>query len=137
VPATSAHPVGALYLCWKTNALYLASFVIDVVEPDYYLGKEVPGIDRAVWTIRVNGGEAITARLGSGMPPTASEPTLRMRSLGGTYHDIRCITVIELPAERIGQESLQPGDKVSLDATFTTHGRAYRIDWKGEFVLSE
>jgi hypothetical protein len=137
VPAASPHPTGDLYLCWKADALYLAAFVIDVVEPDYYLAREVPEIDRAVWTIRVNGGDAITARVGSGKPPSVNETSLRMKSLGGTYQDTRCVTVIELPADRIGRESLQPGEKISLDTTFTTHGRAYRMDWKGEFILSE
>jgi hypothetical protein len=137
VAATSSHPTGDLYLCWSADALYLAAFVIDVVEPDYYLGREVPEIDRAVWTMHVNGGDAITARVGSGKPPTVSEPTLRISSLGGAYHDLRCITVIELPADRIGQKSLQPGDKISLDANFTTHGRARRMEWKGDFILRE
>ena len=117
--------------------MYLATFVIDIVEPDYYRDREVPESDRAAWTMRVNGSDAITARIGSGKRPVVSEPSLRVESLGGTYHDVRGITAIELPTKNLGLEKLKPGDKITLDASYTTHGRAYRIEWKGEFVLSE
>jgi hypothetical protein len=66
-----------------------------------------------------------------------SEPGLRVQTLGGTHHDVRGITAIELPAKKLGVEKLKPGDKIVLDSTYTTHGRAYTIEWKGEFVLGE
>jgi hypothetical protein len=137
VPSDTTHPVGDLYVSWKPDALYLAAYVIDVVEPDYYRSGSVPESDRAAWIVRVNGGTEVTARVGSGQPTVASVPSLRVKSLGSTYHDVRCITAIELPAQHIGQATLQAGDKITLDSSFTTHGRAYRIEWKGEFVLSE
>jgi hypothetical protein len=137
VPAVTAHPTGDLYICWSPDALYLATFVMDIVEPDYYRDRIVPESDRASWTMRVNGGAAITARIGSGKPPVVNDPSLRVQSLGGTSHHVRSITAIELPAKKIGLVKLKPGDKIKLDASYTTHGRAYRIEWKGEFVLSE
>jgi hypothetical protein len=137
VPAATAHPMGDLYMSWSPDALYLAAFVTDIVELDYYRDRNVPEIDRAKWTIRVNGGEKVLARIGSGMPPVVSEPSLRVQSLGGTYHDLRGITAIELPAKTLGLQKLKPGDKIVLDSTYLTHARAYRIEWKGEFVLSE
>jgi hypothetical protein len=135
-PATP-HPTGDLYICWSPAALYLAAFVMDIVEPDYYRDRDVPESNRAVWTIRVNGGDAITARIGSGKPAVVSDRLLRVESLGGTSHDVRGITAIELPAKNLGREKLQPGDKITLDTSYTTHGRAYRMEWKGEFALSE
>jgi hypothetical protein len=137
VPANDTGHAADLYICWSPDALYLATFVIDIVEPDYYRNAEVPDVDRAVWTIRVNGHDPVSVRVGSGKPPLLSDPSIRIQSLGGTYHDIRCITAIELPAERLAMKSLKPGDKISLDSSYNTHGRAYRIQWNGEFVLSQ
>jgi hypothetical protein len=128
--------MGDLYICWSPTALHLAAFVIDVVEPDYYRDRDIPEDDRAVWKIQVNGGDEISARIGSGRPPVPSEPGLRVKALGGTYHDVRGITAIELPATKLGVEKLKPGDKIMLDSTYTTHGRAYSFEWKGELVLS-
>jgi hypothetical protein len=137
VPPATPHAMGDLYVCWSPSALYLAAFVTDIVEPDYYRNRTVPEDDRAVWKIRVNGGEEVSARIGSGKPPVLSEPGLRVQTLGGTHHDVRGITAIELPAKKLGVEKLKPGDKIVLDSTYTTHGRAYTIEWKGEFVLGE
>jgi hypothetical protein len=137
IPPVTPHPMGDLYICWSPTALYLAAFVIDVVEPDYYRDRDVPESNRALWTIQVGGGEAITARIGSGKPPVVSNPSLRVQSLGGTYHDVRSITAIELPAKILGREKFERGDKITLDANYTTHGRAYSVEWKGVFVLRE
>jgi hypothetical protein len=137
VPAASTQPTGDLYVCWKPAALYLAVFVIDIVEPDYYRDAEVPEVNRAMWSIRVNGGKAVTARVGSGKPPVVSDSSLRFQSLGGTYDAIRSITAVELPASRLGKQSFKPGDRVSLDSNFTTHARAHRIEWKTELTLAE
>jgi hypothetical protein len=50
---------------------------------------------------------------------------------------VRCITVIKLQAEHLGKELLQPGDEFELESNFVSHGRAYRIYWKGRFRLAE
>jgi hypothetical protein len=137
VPPRSVHPRGDLYVCWSPDALYLAAYIIDIVAPDYYRGGNVPEEDRAQWTIRVNGGEPILVRLGSGKPPAVSDSSLRIESLGGTYHDVRSIAAIELPVAHLEKKILRPGDKVSLDVTYTTHGKAYRMHWQAELTLAE
>jgi hypothetical protein len=137
VASRSPHPRGDLYACWSPTSLYLATYVIDIVEPDYYRTREVPEADRAAWTIRVNDGEAISVQIGSGKPPAASDPSLRIESLGGTYHDVRCITAIDLPVAKVNKDALRPGDKITLDSNYTTHGGAYRMDWQVELVLAE
>jgi hypothetical protein len=58
-------------------------------------------------------------------------------AISGTYHDVRCINVLKLPAALFGKERLQAGDRIVLDSSFTTHARAYRISWEGEYVLSD
>jgi hypothetical protein len=137
VPAVSEHPIGDLYLCWSPAALYLATYVVDVVEPDYYRDGTIPDVDRAIWTIRIDGRESITARVGAGKDPEISDSSARVKSISGMYHDVRCITVIELPAKYFEKKTLGPGDEFELDTRFVSHGRAYRIEWKGEFKLSE
>jgi hypothetical protein len=117
--------------------LYLATYIIDIVEPDYYGGGSVPEEDRAHWTIRIDGSEPISVRVGSGRPPAASDSSLRIATLGGTYHDVRSITAIELPVARLRKKMLQPGDRITIDTTYTTHGRAYQMHWRADVTLAE
>ena len=73
VPPATPHPTGDFYhLLEPGPRCILATFVMDIVEPDYYRDRDVPESDRAAWTIRVNGGEPITARIGSGKPPVSA-----------------------------------------------------------------
>jgi hypothetical protein len=137
VPPVSDHPIGDLYLCWNPATLYLATYVIDVVEPDYYGDGTIPDVDRPLWTVQVNGGEPINARIGAGKDPVINGSPRRVKSISGLYHDVRCITVIMLQAQQLGYELLRPGDEFELDSSFVSHGRAYRIDWKGKFRLAE
>ena len=44
---------------------------------------------------------------------------------------------MELPARLLGQDQLKAGDTVELDCTLLSHGGAYRIEWKGTFILRE
>jgi hypothetical protein len=137
IPPTTKHALGDLYLCWSPTALYLAAYVLDIVEPDYYRDGVIPDADRATWTIRVNGQPPISAITGAGKELMLSDPNIRAEALSGTYHDVRCITVIELPAARFGRDELEPGHEIELESSYATHGRANRIEWNGKFVLSE
>ena len=137
VPPNSKHAMGDLYICWSPSALYLATFVIDIVEPDYYRDGKIPDVDRALWTLRINDGEPISVRVGAGKDPVISDPTIGIKSISGVYHDVRCITVVELKAKYFGKEKLRPGDEIELNASFVPHARAYRLDWSGKFTLAE
>ena len=136
VPASSPHPAGDLYIAWSPTALYLAVYVLDIVEPDYYRAAEVPEVDRAEWNIRLLGRDQLSIRVGAGKEPVAND-AVRVKSLSGTYHTVRCITALELPAERLGSERLKAGDRIELESSFITHARANRIDWKGTFTLAD
>jgi hypothetical protein len=137
VPPDSKYPMGDLYLCWSPSALYLATYVVDIVEPDYYRDGKIPDIDRALWTVHINRGKPVSVRVGAGKDPVASESGIGIKSISGIYHDVRCITVIELKSQHLGKEKLRPGDEVELDTSFESHGRAYRAHWKRKFKLSE
>jgi hypothetical protein len=137
VPASTQNYPGDFYVCWSPDALYLATYVIDIVEPAYYRNADVPNEDRATWTVQVDASDELVVRLGSGRPPEVSDPAIRIQSLGGTYRDIRCITAIELPAERLGRSKFEAGDKIVLESDYAAHGGAYRLNWQGEFVLRE
>jgi hypothetical protein len=135
IPASSQHPLGDLYACWSPDALYLAVHMLDIAEPEYYRDGKIPEADRAVWSIRIVGRELVTARLGARIPPAMSDPTIRLESISGAYQQVRCIAVVELPAERFGKKRFAPGDRIELDTSFTTHGRAYRVSWRGPLAL--
>ena len=85
----------------------------------------------------MNGREPLSARVGAGRDPEISDSSARIESISGIYHDVRCITVIQLPAKYFEKGTLGPGDEFELDSNFVSHGRAYRIEWKGRFKLSE
>ena len=137
VPPATPHPMGDLYICWKPSALFVATFVVDVAEPDYYRDSIIPESDRPSWRIQVNGQMPVTARLGCGKDAVIDNPSTPVVSLSGAAHGVRCITAIKLPAKQLGKERLAAGDHLTIESTFATHARAYRIDWKGEFVLSD
>jgi hypothetical protein len=129
--------MGDVYVCWSPDALYVGIFVIDIVETGYYRDEVIPEADRAVWRISVDGSEPVNAVVGAGRDPVITPGNLDIRSLSGTYHNVRCIAAVKLPASSIGKERLQPGDKFSFDSSFTSHARAYETKWKANFVLSE
>jgi hypothetical protein len=137
VPPASKNPLGDLYICWSKDALYLGTFVLDIIEPDYYQDSKVPEIDRAKWTVQINGKKPVSARVGAGAKPVLTDPLVEIESVSGTYHDVRCISVIKIQPQYLGKSSFESGDRIKLDSSFDTHGRAERIEWKGNFVLSE
>jgi hypothetical protein len=135
IPPSTQYPPGDLYVCWSPDAVYLGSYVMDIVEPDYYQDSKIPDVDRALWTIQLNGREPISVRVGAGAEPVLNGASAEVKSLSGTYHDVRCITAIKIAAEYFGKSKLEPGDEIKIDSNFITHGRAGRIEWKGTFVL--
>jgi len=137
VPPVTKHATGDLYICWSPNALYLATYVLDIIEPDYYRDSKIPDGDRAEWKISVNGKELIAAQVGAGAPPLSKNAAIRIKSLSGTYHDVRCVTALEIPAKDLGKSRLSAGDEFEIDSSFTTFGRADRIEWQGKFVLRD
>jgi hypothetical protein len=137
IPPSTRYPTGDLYACWSPSALYFGAYVLDIVEPDYYHDSVIPDVDRATWTIRLNGGAPLELRIGCGKEAIVSDPSIRVKSLSGIYHDVRCITAIELPAGLCEKRTFAPGDEISIESSYTTHGRADRIDWQGTFVLQK
>jgi hypothetical protein len=137
IPAATSKPVGDGYICWSPQAIYLATYVIDIAEPDYYRNGEIPEVDRSLWTFRLNDGPMVTARVGAGKLPEISHKGLRIQCSSGIYHDVRCVTAVEIPASLVGKDRFEKGDHISLDISFDTFARADRIEWKGEFVLAD
>jgi hypothetical protein len=133
-PATD-HPIADLYLCWNPRALYLGLYAIDVVEEDYYRDKSVPKVDRAQWTVRIDRGASVVARMGAGREAILNDTSLRFASLSGFNLNVRNIALLEFPASRFGKRRLRQGDRIQLESAFLTHQEAYRVAWRGTFVL--
>jgi hypothetical protein len=137
VPPSTPHSLGDLYVCWSPTTLYIGTFVIDIIEPDYYRDGVIPEIDRATWRIQIDGGKSVAAVIGAGKKPVVTPGGIEIQSLSGTYHDVRCVTAVALPASHFGKERFKPGDQIALDSTFTSHARAYQTTWKSTLTLSE
>jgi hypothetical protein len=121
---------------WDAKAIYLGLYAQDVVET-FHRGKTVPAGDRAEWTVSLaERGQPIRARIGAGREPVANEPAVRIVNLSGVNGDLRNIAGMELPARLFGRNRFKQGDTVELSSTLLTHGRAYRVEWKGRFTLS-
>ncbi|HEX3598703.1 MAG TPA: hypothetical protein VHU84_01100 [Lacipirellulaceae bacterium] len=137
VPSSTENPVGDLYVCWTPEALHIATYVIDIAEPNYYKSGEIPEADRAKWKVQVNTENPITMRIGAGKDPVIDNPTIRIASLSGTYHNVRCITAIAVPAKELGKQQFEAGDHIALKSSFDTLGRAEHMEWNGEFELAK
>jgi hypothetical protein len=137
VPPSSEHPMGDLYACWSPRALYLGVYVLDVVDDDLYRSTGVPAEDRGEWRVRLGGQPPVKVLVGYGDRPKVTDETLRVKSISGMDHNMRSIIVLEYPAGRLGREQFKPGDSIELDASYTTHGRMHKIEWKGNFPLIE
>jgi hypothetical protein len=137
VPPATENPVGDFYVCWSPEALYLATHVVDIAEPNYYKSGEIPEADRAEWKVQLNTMAPITARVGAGKDPAIDNPAVRIASVSGTLHQVRCITAMEVPARQLGKERLAAGDHISLKSSFNTLGRANHMEWSGELELAK
>jgi hypothetical protein len=137
LPAATRNPAGDFYICWSPAALYLATYVIDIAEPNHYKSGEIPEADRAEWKIQLNAMAPISARVGAGKQAVIDNSAVRIVSLSGTYQKVRCITAIEVPANQLGKTQLAAGDHITLKSSFNTLGRANRMDWSGEVVLAK
>lgn len=137
VPCASAEPLADLYMCWSPKAIYLGLYALDITENAFYRGQSVPKADRAQWVLQVPGREPLRIRLGSGREPLLNDPAVRVEHLSGVNLTVRSITALELTAAQLGRKRFRAGDRLRLDACFTTHGQCYRMVWAGDFVLAK
>ena len=138
VKPVSEFPVADLYVCWNKKAIYLGLYAQDISEVDYYRNKIVPEVDRAGWSVSIGRTKKpIHVRLGAGAPAVCDEPTVHVVKVAGRYYsNTRDIAAIELPAKLFGKKEFKADDTIELDSTFFTQARANRVEWKGEFTLS-
>jgi len=138
IKPASEFPLADLYVCWNKKAIYLGLYAQDVVEDIFYRDKIVRASDRAEWV--VSAGETtrpVRARIGAGMEPIVNEPAVRLMNISGLNGDVRNIACMELPARLFGKSRFRTSDRIDLVSTFFTHGRAYRVEWRGRFELQD
>jgi hypothetical protein len=131
----SEYPLADLYVCWDRKAVYLGLYAQDFAEPVFYRNKIVPESDRAEWLITI-GEQAIHARLGPGAA-ICSEPGVRLVNLSGIHMNTRNVAAVEVPAKLLGRDRWRAGDTIELAATYFTHCRDDRMEWKGRFTLQD
>jgi hypothetical protein len=135
VKPVSDSPIGDLYVCWNEKALYVGLYALDIVESAYYRGSSVPKNDRALWTVQIDSGKRVRARIGAGREPLVSDAQVRLENLSGLNLNVRNVAALELPAKLMGRDRLEAGDSFQLDSTLLTRGGAYRVQWQGKFTL--
>jgi hypothetical protein len=136
VKPVSEYPLADLYVCWNKKAIYLGLYAQDVVEDTFYRDKVVPASDRAEWLVSITGAtKPIRGRIGAGLEPIVDDPAIRIVNISGVNGNVRNIACMELPAKLFGQQRFKPGDAIEFASTLFTHCRAYRVDWKGKFML--
>jgi len=136
IKPVSEFPLADLYVCWSDTALYLGLYSQDVVEDVFYKDKTVRVSDRAEWSVSVDGSSTpIRSRIGAGVEPIINR-SVRLVNISGINGDVRNIAAMELPAKLFGKERFRAGDTVVFSSIFSTHGAAYRVEWKGNFTLS-
>ncbi|MGH7968406.1 MAG: hypothetical protein ACREIC_06715, partial [Limisphaerales bacterium] len=138
VKPESEFPMADLYLAWTPRALYAGLYAQDVVEPNFYRGKQVPEEDRAEWTFSIPAsGPTIHCRIGAGLEPRVEGATVRIANSSGVNLDVRNISALELPAKLFGRARFKAGDTVEFKSVLLTYGRIYRTEWSGKFKLGE
>jgi hypothetical protein len=137
VKPVSEFPLADLYLCWSPQAVYLGLYSLDIIEEAYYRSRSVPKNDRPLWVVEASGSASVRARLGAGREPIVSDPQVRVQNLSGLNLNVRNVAIMELSAPRLGRERFQAGDTLEFSSTLQTHGRAYRVEWRGTFTLRD
>jgi len=137
IPPSSRFPLADLYIAWSSEAVHLGLFALDPVEEAYYRDGRVSEVDRMEWRVELNDlREPISIRLGAGVPPSGVPQGATAACLSGTKLNVRTIAILRIPAKLLGRTELVAGNRIRLASTVTTHARAYRVEWKGEFRLS-
>jgi len=138
VQPISEFPLADLYVCWNKKAIHLGLYAQDVTEDTFYEDKIVRGGDRAEWIVSISGStNAIRSRIGAGLEPVVSERAVRLVNISGINGNFRNIACMELPAKLFAKDRFKTGDVIEFASTFFTHCRAYRVDWKGRFMLRD
>jgi hypothetical protein len=137
VPPDSPFPLADLYVCWSPHALYFGLWAFDFIEENYYWHRVVPKQDRPQWTVQVNEGREIRARLGGGKRPVPSDPAVRVECLSAIKSTVRDVAIIELPAVKFGREQLKAGDAIRLRSALRAHAGTYRVQWDCELTLAD
>jgi hypothetical protein len=137
VKPVSEFPLADLYVCWNDMAIYLGLYAQDVVEDVFYKDKIVRASDRAERIVSVGGATGqIRARIGAGREPIVNQPAVRVVNISGLNGEVRNIAAMELPAKLFSKDRFKSGDTIAFSSIFSTHGGAYRVEWKGDFTLS-
>ena len=93
--------------------------------------------DRAEWLVSVGGSsKPVRARIGAGLEPIVDQPEVRVANISGLNGQVRNIAAMELRAKLFGKDRFKSADTIAFSSTFFTHGRTYRVEWKGNFTLS-
>jgi hypothetical protein len=137
VPTSSKAPLADLYVCWNPGALFVGLYTFDSVETIYYSDGAIPEVDRALWSVQIDGADVVTARIGGGRPPAVSGPPARVECLSGLDRQVRLIAFMQIPAERFGKARLAAGDAIDLRSSLVTHGRAYEYQWTAKLPLAD
>jgi hypothetical protein len=136
VKPASDYPLADLYVCWDARAIYLGLCAQDIVEDVFYRGKTVLASERGEWVVSIPGSaRPIRGRIGAGMEPVFDEPSVRTLNISGIHGNVPNVAALELPAKLFGKQRFRKGDPIEFGSTFFSHCRAYRVDWKGKFVL--
>ncbi|MBI4662218.1 MAG: hypothetical protein HY735_25650 [Verrucomicrobia bacterium] len=138
VKPVSQFALADLYVCWSKDAIYLGLYSQDIVENAFYRSKIIPKADRAEWIVAPGrSGKTIRARIGGGLEPILNDRGIKIANFSGVDLNVRNIAALELPAQRFGKDRFRAGDTIQFSSTLHTHCQAYRVDWKGKFVLQE
>ena len=135
----SAAPQGDLYTCWKSDALYVACYAINLEEPDYYLDGRIPTGDRIQLTLSFPDARlTINTRLGD-------EPRVTSLQLGRPvdipYYVLpfptRTVFIIGIPSVLLGHPQLQAGQRYQLEAELRGHGNLPAGRWQHQLFLGK
>lgn len=129
VPASSTNPTADLYACWKSGALYLGLWSMDMLEGDLYPNGKLPEPDRELLTLDLP-AEQVRIRLGGQAPPRVSGPGVEVHDLTRQSGYVGVVAIVRIPASLLKVHALQPGQSVPLHADLQSYARRRREVWQ-------
>lgn len=134
VAPSEGTPFGDLYVTWKSDALYVATYAMDYCDESLYEGGKLPEVDRPTLRLKVAGMKSplIVRYGGKGQKPSVDVAGVEVSEVPGLKHTI----VLRIPASLLDRKSLNAGDKIALDGRLSTHSRAELMTWRREIRLT-
>ena len=132
IPSASREQWADLYASYSSSDLYLGLVAMEYIDESLYVGGKMPESERPCLTLHIGTWSATVQFNGKKANAACSDSRVQIVEKPGLKHTV----VLRIPARILRSGGLQHGDRLSLVANLTSHGRGYRMFWKKRLTLN-